>query len=137
MTAAVALASHMLTAEEIALIHARRAGLTVAEVEPPIAAAAAPAVPAVEHPFITRMKGLIPAGQTSVYINRKMGHYRPLAVVNTVKGRRGVYCVGPAMNGSGVLMVYTCKITGPGYLHRPGKFDGSFSQPAADLCQFN
>lgn len=135
MTAVAALAMHALSAAEIAMIHAVRAGQITAEVEAPVAAAAA--VPATDHPFITRMRGLIPAGQSSLYINRKLGHFRPAAIVNTVKGRRGVYCVGPAKNGSGVLTVYTCKITGPGYLHRPGKFDGSFSQPVADLCQFN
>jgi hypothetical protein len=61
----------------------------------------------------------------------KYGHARPLAYVNTAKGRRAVYLV------TDDLKVYTCKYTNDGFCYKPGKYDGRWSQPAAELVEFN
>ena len=67
-------------------------------------------------------------------LNRYRGAY-PAMVVNTTKGKRGVFWVGVK---NGALRVGTCKITeGSGRLYKPNKFDGCWFQDAVDLVPLN
>ena len=116
----------LLNSAESAIIEAMRLGHTIQIVaaEPiPV-----PSVPTVSA-FMSKMLKL-----NGTAINRRRVSNRPAAVINTVKGRRGVFWVGYK---NGEFRIGTCKMTVDGYLHQMNRFDGCFFQAAESLEAFN
>lgn len=108
-----------LSDDELAMVLARRGNAT-AVVEAPI--------PPTQTGFMAKMHAL--AGTS---LNRRLG-VRPVAVVNTERGKRGVFWVGYK---EGTLRVGYCKMTDTGRCHKPNRFDGSWFCDAANLADLN
>jgi hypothetical protein len=109
----------VLSDAEIAAVLAARNGNAVAIVDAPVAAPTG---------FIDRMLAL-----NGTNLNRWAG-VRPAAVINTKKGRRGVFWVGYK---NGVLRIGTCKITDAGRCYKPNKYDGAWFDDAETLALLN
>lgn len=120
---ATAIATMELTADELALIARRRAGEIKVDVEPPVTAT--------PTGFMGRMLAL-----NGTNLNR-WNRNRPVAVINTIKGKRGVFWVGYSTKHPGELRVGTCKVTGDGFCYKPNKFDGAFYNNASELADLN
>ena len=116
----------LLNNAETAVVTAMRTGHTIQIV--PAAPIPMSSAPKPSASFMARIDAL---NGTNIY--RGTSH-RPAMVVNTVKGKRGVFWVGYK---NGELRVGTCKVTLDGYLHKRNKFDGSFFQSAASLADYN
>lgn len=114
----------MLNATEAAVVTALRSGHAI-QILP-----ARPLIPST--PTVTGFKAQM-LRLTGTSINRSVSS-RPAAVINTAKGKRGVFWVGIK---DGVLRVGTCLITNGGYLYKRNRFDGSFFQTADSLVQYN
>jgi hypothetical protein len=87
--------------------------------------------------FIARMEALAgPTGERSV--NRRGINQRPLAVVNTEKGQRGVFWIGYRRSEPGILKIGTCRLVKGGYLHKQCRsYDGAYFHKASDLALLN
>lgn len=113
----------LLSADELAFINANRANGFVPDavlpVEKPLSKGAT---------FLDKIEAL-----GDVNLNRSRGVY-PAMVVNTSRGKRGIFWAGVK---NGTLRVGTCKMTEIGRLHKPNKFDGRWFQDATDLLPYN
>lgn len=115
-----------LTTEEMAIIVARRNGLSVATTE------TIPVSPAV--PFVARMERLACSEGTDQISRNLRFSPLPICKINTTKGVRGVFWVGYK---NGVLRVGSVKLTNAGRCYKPGVYSGIFYQDAADLVELN
>lgn len=113
----VATATLSLTNSDLAAVLANRTGQSLATVEAPITMSFTQRIESLEGHTLDRSRGV-----------------RPLMMVNTVKGKRGVYWVE---RKDGKLKVGTVRVTQDGFCHRPNKFDGRFFQPVESLAALN